>query len=151
MKVFISGLTNNANQPGLRKLANTLLRGPWYRFGAPKVDLTHCSIFQMTDLDNGRSEIAAILDVASTRQAWELIEKLEGHQLDGYTLHAHKWFERTHVADRRTEYIESAGLEPMPVANERRTGRDRRRNLKIHRPNQVQFKAISGFERSYGV
>lgn len=151
MKVFISGLTTNVNQPSLRKLADGLLKGPWYRFATTKVDMTHCSIYQMTDLDTGRSEIAAILDIASTRQAWELIEKLEGYKLDGYTLHAHKWFPRTQAADRRTEDIKlSTNVGPIPATNDRRSGRDRRRNLKIHRPNKVHFKAVSGFERSYG-
>lgn len=149
MKVFISGLTDYVNQPSLRKLANDLLKGPWYRFVANKVNMTHCSIFQMTDLDTGRTEVAAILDIASTRQAWELVEKLNGHKLDGRTLRAHKWFPRTQAADRRAEFIDLFGNEPMPVANDRRHSRDRRRNLKIHSPNRVQFRAVSGFERSY--
>lgn len=142
MKIFISGLTSNINQPALRRLADDLLKGPWYRFAANRVNMTQCSIFRMTDLDTQRIETAALIEIASTRQAWELIGKLDGHILDGHTLRAHKWFPRTRAADRRAEYIELLGNEPMPVANDRRRRGERRRKLAIDGLNRVQYQMI---------
>lgn len=149
VKIFVSGLTSNITQPGLRRLANNLLKRPWYQFATNQVRMASCSIFQMTDLDSGHVEIAAILDVTATRQAWELLERLDGYQLEGRTLHAHKWFPRTRPADRRAEYDKLLGMEPMPVPNDRRQQDERRRNLRIDNPSRVQYQVAWDTTRSF--
>lgn len=149
VKIFVPGLTSNINQPALCKLANSLLKRPWYRFSANRVEITDCSIFRMTDLDTQQVEIAAILDVSITRQAWELLEKLNGYRLDGRTLHAHKWFPRTQPAERRAQYNELLGMEPMPVPNDRRHQGERRRNLKIDNPHRAEYQIDRDTVRSF--
>lgn len=148
MKIFVGGLTASDSQKNMLRLVHELTKGPWYDFFSSPVEIKACHVYQMTDQNTGRVEFSAVLELASTRLAWELITKLDGLSHKGKSLHAHKWFTRKNIAERRIQYIQE-DAEP-DVAFERRTGRDRRRRLKIQSPQQIRTRAVRGFQRSHG-
>lgn len=148
MKIFVGGLSANDTQQSLLRLVRDVTKSPWYKPFAPRTEPVSCHVYQMTDLDTGRVEFSATVELASTREAWDLIAKLEGLPHGGRSLRAHKWFDRKNMAERRVLYIDEKS-EPS-VEFDRRSGRDRRRNLKIQSPQRIRTRGMAGFQRSYG-
>ena len=148
MKIFIGGLSANDTQRSLQRLVDGLTKEPWYKLFAARTQLVGCFVYQMTDMDTGRVEFSATLELSSTRAAWALIAKLNGLQHKGRTLRSHKWFTRRNMADRRVLYLDENTASETQY--NRRSGRDRRRNLKIQSPQRIRTTGLDNFQRSYG-
>lgn len=146
MKIFVGGLWPQVSQKEMRKLVQEALKGPWYRFGAPRGRMVECELMKMTDKESGQIEYGSVIEVSPTRLGWELVESFNGAMINGRSLRAHKWFPRSGVTDRRgslSRQILSSGFE-------RRERRDRRRPLSIAMPGMLRVQAMAGFERSHG-
>lgn len=146
MKIFVGGLGPQVSQKAMRKLVQGALKGPWYRFGAPRGQMTECELMTMTDKRDGQVEHSSVIEISPTRLGWELLESLNGAIINGRPLRAHKWFPRDGMRDRRdilSGRTLSSGLE-------RRERPDRRGHLRIDIPSVVRVQAVPGFERSHG-
>lgn len=145
MRVFVGGLWAGVRAKDLDQLVRSLLRGPWYKLHMPRGRVADCELLCMTDRRNGQSEYCAVIEVEPRRLAWEVVQRLDGAKSNGRTLRAHRWFPRVGLVDRR-----AGATEAGQAGGDRRSGRDRRRNLDVQQLNRSLTQAVTGFERSYG-
>lgn len=148
MQIYVGGLWARVTSRDLDQLVRELLRGPWYKLYLPRGGLADCKLLQMTDRSKGSIEYCALIAVEPRRMAWEVVHQLDGAHLHGHQLHAHRWFVRKGLADRRAMAMNDESEDTG--GSNRRNGRDRRRLLDIHPLNRNLTHAVAGFERSYG-
>lgn len=148
MRVFVGGLWSSVGYKDVDRLVRELLRGPWYKLHLPRGRLADCELLQMTERKSGKAEYCAVIEIAPNRLGWEVLHQLDGAQLHGRTLHAHRWFPRVGLAERRANDMHD---ESEPQAGlDRRAGRDRRRLLEVQPLNRNLVRSVAGFQRSYG-
>lgn len=148
MRIFVGGLWAKVGWRDMENLVAEALRGPWYKFHAPRGRMSNCELQRMTDVRGGRTEYCAIIEVDPPRLGWEVVQYLEKLKLHGRRLTAHKWFPRTGIYDRRAAPEDGAS----GVKRDRRSTQrpDRRRQLNIQPLGKSMVSAVQGFERSYG-
>jgi len=148
MRVFVGGLWSSVGYKYMDRLVSELLRGPWYKLRVPRGKLAECELLQMTERNSGHTEYCAVIEIDPNRLGWEVVHQLDGAKLHGRILHAHRWFPRVGLAERRANDIhDQAEMQP---GRDRRAGRDRRRALEVEPLHRKLTQAVTGFERSYG-
>jgi hypothetical protein len=148
MRVFVGGLWSSVGYKDLDRLVSELLRGPWYKLHVARGKLAKCELLQLTERKSGRTEYCAIIDVQPHRVAWEVVQQLDGAEIHGRILHAHRWFPRLGLAERRANGMHDE--REAQSGKDRRAGRDRRRMLEIEPMHRKLIQAVAGFQRSYG-
>jgi hypothetical protein len=148
MRIYVGGLWSRVGRQDLENLVAEALRGPWYRLRAPRGHMTRCELQQMTDIRGGDTEYCAVIEVEPSRLGWEVVQHLEGLQVNGHRLTSHKWFPRNGLFDRRVGSQEGGAEIKRDRRSEQRN--DRRRQLNVQPLGKKLVRAVQGFERSYG-
>lgn len=149
MRVYVGGLWRGIGRRDLDRLVRDTLRGPWYKMHMPRGQLVDCQLLEMIDRRSGKREYCAVIEVEPNRLSWDVVQQLDGAKVHGRVLHAHRWFARKGLADRRASFISADGP-AGDMARDRRGGGDRRRRLDVRPLDRPLVSAVSGFQRSYG-
>lgn len=149
MRIYVGGLWPGVARRDLERLVQEALRGPWYKMHLPRGQLVGCRLLEMVEHKKGGSDYCAVIEVEPNRLSWEVLQHLDGAQVHGRKLRAHRWFPRKGLTDRRLSAIHDRGLEGT-LAKDRRSGSDRRRALDVRPLDREMVTAVSGFQRSYG-
>jgi len=148
MRIFVGGLLASVRTHDLDRLVRELLRGPWYKLYIPRGQLAECELLQLTEKGTHHKEYCALVRIEPHRLGWDVVHRLDGAHLQGRTLHAHRWFPRVGLADRRAMSMNDN--DESALGSNRRNGRDRRRALQVQPLNGRLTEAMPGFQRSYG-
>lgn len=128
MKIFVRCQGDACDRAALMEFVRRALRGPWYTGFRRRGEMVDCRIVRVMDLAGRRAEYHGLIEVRPTRVAWCLVQHLDGQPLQGRVVQVRKWFERN---SRCTDRRQLAGLSAYPRHLDRRSGRERRRLVRL--------------------
>ncbi|WP_135607061.1 hypothetical protein [Solemya velesiana gill symbiont] len=94
---------------------------------SPKAEISNCEIIQVTNLETGEIEHHGLAKIEPTSAAQDVIEQLNGSDLNGHSMVVRQFVRRSPFRDRRIN-------DPHPLPSdieEKRQGNRRRPNLKV--------------------
>ena len=122
--LFLRSLPEGMTCKELKSIIRTTIRRSIARPLWLATPVRDCSIFSITDPENGSREFHGLVEIQPAKLAAEAMEALRGRKIDGKPLEVRRYYSRSRLRDRRELAAEEA-------AGGNRKGDRRRHNLKI--------------------
>ena len=129
MWVFLCQIPKGTTREELGRFASKGLKPPWMFFPFPSiVKVKRCEILQIFDPETKTTEYHGLVQTDPSKAALQVIERLNGRELQGKLIEVREYFHRSSHRDRR--HILSEGAE-LPRQDRRR---DRLKSRVLHAP-----------------